>query len=165
MHDTVAHIECEGKKYVLTGDYTKTCLGLLNAFFLNNSLFGKRLQIFTDGHRALNASILKHFEWYENMQIVLDWYHLHKKFKEILSIAMKGFTPWQDLYGQTGNTHHTSHLQLLSKPHTNPSTFPISPWRGGVCHLPVFPRSHYDRGDESATNFAFSMALFRRGLD
>ena len=90
VHDTVTHIECEGKKYVLTGDCTKTCLWLLNAFFLNNSLFGKRLQIFTDGHRALNASILKHFEWYENMQIILDWYHLHKKFKEILSMAMKG---------------------------------------------------------------------------
>jgi len=57
---------------------------------LYNSLFGKRLQIFTDGHKALNAAILKHFAWYENMQIILDWFHLHKKFKEQLSLAMKG---------------------------------------------------------------------------
>ena len=92
VHDTVTHIECRGKKYVLTGDCTKTCLWLLNAFLLNNSLFGKRLQIFTDGHRALNAAILKHFEWYGNMQIVLDWFHLCKKFKELLSMAMKGRT-------------------------------------------------------------------------
>ena len=90
VHDTVTHIECRGKKYVLTGDCTKTCLWLLNAFLLNNSLFGKRLQIFTDGHRALNAAILKHFEWYGNMQIVLDWFHLCKKFKELLSMAMRG---------------------------------------------------------------------------
>ncbi|NDY73820.1 hypothetical protein DO021_11490 [Desulfobacter hydrogenophilus] len=90
MHDTVTHIEFGDKKYVLTGDCTKTCLWLLNAFLSYNSLFGKRLQIFTDGHKALNAGILKHFAWYENMQIILDWFHLHKKFKEQLSLTMKG---------------------------------------------------------------------------
>lgn len=92
VHDTVTHIESEGKKYVLTGDCTKTCLWLLNAFLISNSLFGKRLQIFTDGHRALNTTILKHFSWYENIQIILDWFHLKKKFKERLSMAMKGST-------------------------------------------------------------------------
>ena len=90
VHDTVTHIEHRGEKYVLTGDCTKTCLWLLNAFLSFNSLFGKRLQIFTDGHKALNAAIVKHFEWYENMQIILDWFHLHKKLKEQLSMAMKG---------------------------------------------------------------------------
>jgi len=90
VHDTVTHVESGGKKYVLTGDCTKTCLWLLNAFLLNNCLFGKRLQIFTDGHRALNTAILKHFKWYENKQIILDWFHLCKKFKEELSMAMKG---------------------------------------------------------------------------
>jgi hypothetical protein len=90
VHDTVTHIGFEDTKYVLTGDCTKTCLGLLNAFLLHNSLFGKRLQIFTDGHKALNAAILKHFNWYENIQIILDWFHLCKKFKEGLSMAMKG---------------------------------------------------------------------------
>ncbi|MCP3889106.1 MAG: hypothetical protein GY702_09580 [Desulfobulbaceae bacterium] len=90
VHDTVTHLEHGGKKYVLTGDCTKTCIWLLTAFLSYNSLFGNRLQIFTDGHRALNAAILRHFEWYENMQIILDWFHLHKKFKEQLSMAMKG---------------------------------------------------------------------------
>ncbi len=90
VHDTITHIEFGGKKYVLGGDCTKTCLWHLNGFLLFNSLFGKRLQIFTDGHRALNATILKHFNWYENIQIILDWYHLNKKFKENLSMAMKG---------------------------------------------------------------------------
>lgn len=90
VHDTVCHIGFRGQKYVLTGDCTKTCLWLLSAFLLHNSLFGKRLQIFTDGHRALNAAILKYFNWYKNMQLILDWYHLGKKFKEELSMAMKG---------------------------------------------------------------------------
>lgn len=90
VHDTVTHIESGDKKYVLTGDCTKTCLWLLNAFLLDNSLFGKRLQIFTDGHKALNATIIKHFKWYQNIQIILDWFHLKKKFKELLSMAMKG---------------------------------------------------------------------------
>jgi hypothetical protein len=90
VHDTVTHIEHGGKKYVLTGDCTKTCLWWLNAFLLYNLLFGKRLQVFTDGHKALNAAIVKHFEWYKNIQIILDWFHLHKKFKEQLSMAMKG---------------------------------------------------------------------------
>jgi hypothetical protein len=73
---------------------------LLNAFFLNNSLFGKGLQIFTHGHRALNASILKHFEWYENMQVVLDWYHLHKKkfFRQIRISPKKANLSLQGLF-------------------------------------------------------------------
>jgi len=48
------------------------------------------LQIFTDGHKALNAAIVNHFQWYPNIQIILDWFHLKKKFKELLSMAMKG---------------------------------------------------------------------------
>jgi hypothetical protein len=90
VHDTICHIGFKDQKYVLTGDCIKTCLWLLSAFLLHNSLFGKRLQIFTDGHRALNAAILKYFRWYKNMQVILDWFHLCKKFKEELSMAMKG---------------------------------------------------------------------------
>lgn len=90
VHDTVCHIEYGGQKYVLAANGTKAILWLLNAFLLSNFLFGKRLQIFTDGHKALNAAIAKHFGWYKNMQIVLDWFHLRKKFKEELSMAMKG---------------------------------------------------------------------------
>ncbi len=44
-------------------------------------------------------------------------------------------------------------------------TFSHLPLEGGVCHRPVLPRHYYDRGDESATDFAFAMALFRRGMD
>lgn len=92
VHDTICHIEHGCSKYVLATGGTKPCLWLLIAFLLSNSLFGKRLQFFTDGHKGLNAAIAKHFGWYKNTQIILDWYHLCKKFKEELSMAMKGRT-------------------------------------------------------------------------
>ncbi len=34
--------------------------------------------------------IIKCFGWYANIGIILDWYHLVKKFKEQLSMGMKG---------------------------------------------------------------------------
>ena len=79
VHDTVCHIEYGGLKYVLAADGTKSCLWLLIAFLLSNSLFGKRLQIFTDGHKALNAAIVKQFGWYNNVQIVRNDSHPHRK--------------------------------------------------------------------------------------
>jgi len=48
------------------------------------------MQFFTDGHKVLNEAILKRFSWYKNMGIILDWYHLVKKCKELLSMGMKG---------------------------------------------------------------------------
>jgi len=53
-------------------------------------LIGERIQFFTDGHRSLNATILKGFNWYKNIGIILDWFHLEKKCKEKLSLASKG---------------------------------------------------------------------------
>lgn len=36
--------------------------------------------------------------------------------------------------------------------------------RGPVCHLPVFTREHFQRPDESATDFAYALSLARRGF-
>jgi hypothetical protein len=43
---------------------------------------------------------------------------------------------------------------------------PLSPLsqRGSVCHLKPLSRIDYDRGDESATDFAYALALARRGF-
>ncbi|WP_319575735.1 hypothetical protein [uncultured Desulfobacter sp.] len=38
----------------------------------------------------MNSSIFKGFSWYKNIGIILDWYHLEKKCKEQLSLALKG---------------------------------------------------------------------------
>lgn len=91
VHNTVAHIVSNCKKYTLNGYNTVITIRYLLAFLLNNNLVnGTRLQFFTDGHRALNSSIFKSFSWYNNIGLILDWYHLQKKCKEKLSMAMKG---------------------------------------------------------------------------
>ena len=90
VHNTVVHIEKEGESYTLNGYGIKQVLCFLTAFILNNALIGNRIQFFTDGHKTLNETILKWFVWYKNIGIILDWYHLEKKCKEQLSLAMKG---------------------------------------------------------------------------
>lgn len=90
IHNTVIHVVKDKEKYILNGYGMKAVLGLLIAFIFHNNLVGNRFQFFTDGHTILNAIILKCFSWYANIGIILDWYHLHKKCKEQLSMAMKG---------------------------------------------------------------------------
>jgi hypothetical protein len=89
-HNTIAHVENGEKKYTLNGENTKSVLFFIMAFCFSNNLIGLRLQFFTDGHTFLNKAILKAFSWYGNIGIILDWYHLRKKCKEKLSMAMKG---------------------------------------------------------------------------
>jgi len=45
------------------------------------------------------------------------------------------------------------------------SSFSPQPLEGGVCHSLNISRHNYERGDESATDFAYAIALFRRGAD
>jgi len=90
VHNTVVHISKGDRSYTLNGYGIKTVLCFLIAFIFNNNLIGDRLQFFTDGHRILNETILKCFNWFNNIGIILDWFHLVKKCKEQLSMAMKG---------------------------------------------------------------------------
>jgi len=90
VHNTVVHVEKDEKRYTMNGDGIKSVLRFLIAFIFNNNLVGNRFQFFTDGHKSLNDTILKCFSWYTNIGIILDWYHLRKKCKEQLSMAMKG---------------------------------------------------------------------------
>lgn len=91
IHNTIAHIsKNEIGKYVLNGHGIKNVLLFLIAFLFHNGLINDRIQFFTDGHKMLNDTILKCFSWYKNIGIILDWYHLEKKCKEQLSLALKG---------------------------------------------------------------------------
>jgi len=38
------------------------------------------------------------------------------------------------------------------------------PPRGGVCHKNNISRFHYEKGNESATDFSYALALFRKGF-
>lgn len=91
VHNTIAHVSKKGEgSYVLNGHGIKTVLLFLTAFLFANGLIGTRIQLFTDGHKALNETIFKSFYWYKNIGIILDWYHLVKKCKEQLSMALNG---------------------------------------------------------------------------
>jgi hypothetical protein len=90
VHNTVVHVAKADRSYTLNGYGIKAVLCFLIAFIFNNDLMGNRLQFFTDGHKTLNEAILKCFVWFKNIGIILDWYHLEKKCKQQLSLAMKG---------------------------------------------------------------------------
>jgi hypothetical protein len=90
VHNTVIRIDKEQKRYSLVGAGIKEAIRYLIALLFSNSLLGYRFQFFTDGHKVLNDTIGSCFSWYPNWGIILDWFHLVKKCKELLSLAMKG---------------------------------------------------------------------------
>lgn len=89
-HNTVVRIDQTQRHYSLVGAGIKVALRYLTAFLLSNKLLGHRFQFFTDGHTVLNDTIRRCFEWYPNWGIILDWYHLVKKCKELLSLSLRG---------------------------------------------------------------------------
>jgi hypothetical protein len=54
-------------------------------------------------------------------------------------------------------------MSKMPRPSLKTSTLSPIPLEGGVCHYLKIHRHHYLCGDESATDFAYAMALFRRG--
>lgn len=89
VQNTVIHVEQGGCSYLLNGHGVLWVLRLLLAFLLHNQLLGQTFVFFVDGH-TLYSSVLEYFSWYTNKSIILDWYHLHKKCKELLSMALNG---------------------------------------------------------------------------
>jgi hypothetical protein len=89
VQNTVIHVEQGGRSYLLNGYGVIWVLRLLVAFLLHNQLLGKTFVFFVDGH-ALYSSVLECFSWYNNKVVILDWYHLHKKCKGLLSLALNG---------------------------------------------------------------------------
>lgn len=89
VQNTVIHVEQGGCSYLLNGHGVLWVLRLLLAFLLHNQLVGQTFVFFVDGH-TLYSSVLEYFSWYTNKSIILDWYHLHKKCKELLSMALNG---------------------------------------------------------------------------
>ncbi len=90
VHNTIFHVSKGLERYILNGKSTPNVLIILIAFIFYNNLIGNRFQFFTDGQKSLNKAIIKAFSWYKNIGIILDWFHLEKKCKEKLSLALKG---------------------------------------------------------------------------
>ena len=90
VQNTVARVEHNGKGFTLTGRSTMQVLRFVLCFLLENKLITKRLIFITDGLRSLQGSIGSFMVWHPAMSLLLDWFHLVKKFREELSLACKG---------------------------------------------------------------------------
>jgi len=89
VHNTIAHIN-HGGSYIINGSGFGSVLRLVLAFLLHNELLKYNLIFFVDGQRTLYEAIGKAFGWFKPLKIILDWYHLEKRCKEQLSLALKG---------------------------------------------------------------------------
>lgn len=98
--NTIAHIQKDDKFYTVNGYGLLETIRIVIAFLVNNDLLKYRLQFFMDGERKLRIEIFKAFFWFSNIGIILDWYHLNKKCKELLSMALKGRVIRNDVLGK-----------------------------------------------------------------
>ena len=89
VQTTVAHVQHGKKSYILSSDSVGACLRLILGLLIFNGLLQKQIVIFDDGAKSINSAILKMFPFL-NYKIILDWYHLEKKFYEQLGMALKG---------------------------------------------------------------------------
>jgi hypothetical protein len=92
VNNTVVHIQNEeAKTYRLNTSNVAQMMPLVLAFLLSNDLLSKpgSLVFFTDGARDLRSAIQSAFSFL-SFKIILDWYHLEKKCKELLSMAING---------------------------------------------------------------------------
>jgi hypothetical protein len=87
---TVAHIQSGASQTSTLNTSTSThMMSIVLAFLLHNGLMSLPgpLVFYTDGARDLRVAIQKAF-WFLSFTIILDWYHLEKKCKELLSMAI-----------------------------------------------------------------------------
>ena len=89
VQNTVIHVEQGDQFYLLNGYGVLSVLRLLLAFLLHNDLWGHLWVFFVDGN-GLYSSVMQCFCWYPKVSVILDWYHLQKKCRELLSMAFKG---------------------------------------------------------------------------
>lgn len=91
VENTVIHVEADGKKHVITAIGMQNAFTLLIAFLISNELLeSHRIMFFSDGAQSIRACIDAFFAFRKPVVHMLDWYHLEKRIKELLSMAVKG---------------------------------------------------------------------------
>ena len=88
VNNSVIHVENSVGKYTLNGSSLFGVLKQLLGFLLCGGLLRKQLVFFTDGAREIHNAVSRLFV-FANYKIILDWYHLAKKCREQLSMALK----------------------------------------------------------------------------
>ena len=92
VNNTVVHIQDEeARTYMLNTSNVAQMMPIVLAFLLANEMLCKSgsLVFFTDGARDLRSAIQDTFSFL-SFKIILDWYHLEKKCKDLLSMAING---------------------------------------------------------------------------
>jgi hypothetical protein len=92
VNNTVAHIQNgSAKTYTLNTHTITQMMIIVLAFLLQNGLLSQPgpLVFFTDGARNLRLAIQNVF-CFLPFKIILDWHHLEKKCKDLLSMAING---------------------------------------------------------------------------
>ena len=90
IHTTVAEVQTEEGRYVLSASGVIKVLRLLLAFLLKNGLTGRQLICFMDGQKSLHTHLAQVLRCYRGWQVILDWYHLEKKCAQATSLTIKG---------------------------------------------------------------------------
>jgi len=92
VYNTVAHIQDKASKtYTVNTSTIPQMMIIVLAFLLHHGLMSQPGPVifFTDGARNLRLAIQNIFGFL-SFKIVLDWYHLEKKCKDLLSMAING---------------------------------------------------------------------------
>jgi len=101
VENTVVHVQANGGSYYLTAFGMEAAFRLLAAFLLSNNLMqGYTLVFFADGARSIKNYIEKYFS-FRQYCLILDWYHLKKKCKELISSSLKGTKEQKKDYTQS----------------------------------------------------------------
>jgi hypothetical protein len=90
VENTVVHVQSDTGCYYMTAASMDGAFRLLMAFLLSNSLLsGYSLVFFADGAKNIKSHIEKYFSFLPYI-LILDWYHLKKKSKELISSSLNG---------------------------------------------------------------------------
>jgi hypothetical protein len=87
---TVAHVQRDGTAYTLTAPSVPAVLRLVSALLAASGLEQSDLLFFTDGQRSLKDAIFAFWEARGRIRLILDWYHLQHKCRELGSLGLRG---------------------------------------------------------------------------
>lgn len=103
VQTTVAHIESAGGRYVISGRSVVETLRVLWAYLVANALLGGRLIVFLDGQKSLRLAVTMALQATGRLQVILDWYHLHKRVGQELSEALNNRLYRNELFEQVSH--------------------------------------------------------------
>jgi hypothetical protein len=90
VQNTVVHIQNDDGSYCLTASSMDETFRILLAFMIENNLLQDYTLVFlADGAANIKDDIEKYFPFHP-YTLILDWYHLKKKCKELISMSLKG---------------------------------------------------------------------------